>query len=423
MDLESKLDLFRSEIIDLINKWSFDCTKKYLKRVSKITMKKFLATMINLDINSGINLAITKIQETFSNSAFTHFRAKIDNEACEDIFKSLLNLFKNHDMLPKGALIVAADGSTLTLDSCLKDMGFRSDTEGGLVVGLLTVLIDLETQIPIEVDFSENKNERDALLRLVKRLPKGSLIIMDRGYSGVDFVTQIRSLGYDIICRLPKHLSIVKGRQKKSNDQDVMVGSVKMRLISYLTPENGFEAGDNIINLVTSLDRKAFPTSEFKKLYAKRWRIEEFLKLYKNIIGLERLHSRSLNGVLQEIYLGLFKAAYLKGFEFLNRDLFPETDLIKTKINSVVSNYLITFDLTSMVKTQHHNFSFDYLRFQLKRCLLKFKKNRHYQRVTKRGRTKNTYRKTKLRVKKSEILKNALELAEDIKELRLLEDK
>jgi hypothetical protein len=78
---------------------------------------------------------------------------------------------------------------------------------------------------------------------------------------------------------------------------DVVLNKVpaKIRLVKYYIGKKLYVLGTSF------LSAKEFPIYKLKKLYKKRWRIEEFYKTKKSEFKIEQFHSKSTIGVKQEL--------------------------------------------------------------------------------------------------------------------------
>ena len=82
-----------------------------------------------------------------------------------------------------------------------------------------------------------------------------------------------------------------------------------LRVIRY-----GIEGKEYV--LVTSLlDPNSFTRESLMELYHQRWGIEEFFKTLKQDFQFEFFHSKTKNGIMQELYTSLFLCSISRWFE------------------------------------------------------------------------------------------------------------
>ena len=63
--------------------------------------------------------------------------------------------------------------------------------------------------------------------------------------------------------------------------------------------------GKPIVFVTNLLERKIYSRNDILSLYQKRWSVETLYGRVKNLLSLEKFHSRSYNGVMQEIFANL----------------------------------------------------------------------------------------------------------------------
>jgi hypothetical protein len=76
--------------------------------------------------------------------------------------------------------------------------------------------------------------------------------------------------------------------------------TILLRELRYCTPQRGHRT--RVITLVTTLlDPNSYPAGELADLYLSRWRVEVNLRHLKTTMGMEVVHSKSVEGVLKEL--------------------------------------------------------------------------------------------------------------------------
>ena len=76
-----------------------------------------------------------------------------------------------------------------------------------------------------------------------------------------------------------------------------MLPTLKLRAIRMVNPD-----GEVSILVTNLLDPKAFPRQDILELYLKRGEIEGYYRDEKGTLEVETFHSRTVNGILQELY-------------------------------------------------------------------------------------------------------------------------
>jgi len=154
-------------------------------------------------------------------------------------------------------------------------------------------------------------------------LPKGSIVVYDRGYSefawfvtldaeGIFFVTRRRANSlYEIIETLPTSAGngIVSDQIVRfTGSKAVKSGVPELRLVTFDCPETGkrYEFLTNIRHLAAST---------IAAIYKSRWQIELFFKFLKQNLKIKGFYGTTRNAVLTQIWIALCVAlmvAYLK---------------------------------------------------------------------------------------------------------------
>jgi hypothetical protein len=219
----------------------------------------------------------------------------------------------------RGRRVFAVDGTKINLQRG-DDLEAAFGTPAGAYCPqvLVSVLLDVCAQAPVDLVVGPfASSERDQLLELLPSLPRGCVLVLDRGYPSHEILQELAHAEVDFLVRLPcSHtFAAVDGlRQEKGDDYlyhvDPPAGSpshwkrLTLRAVRLVTPD-GSESF-----FFTTLRRTEFSRARLGQLYHLRWRAEEFYKLAKGpYIGQQQFRSRSPQGVRQEIHaLVLFLA-------------------------------------------------------------------------------------------------------------------
>lgn len=133
--------------------------------------------------------------------------------------------------------------------------------------------------------------EHDAKFRdyILTMIPDNAVALMDRGFAGWDFLDELSQLNHLFIVR-------IKNNMKTDLNHD------RYRIVQFYDIDSGVE-----YRLATNL--KGLSDEEVAELYRHRWGIETLWKFLKMHLCLEKLITKSLNGVTNQIYMILI--AYL----------------------------------------------------------------------------------------------------------------
>jgi len=175
----------------------------------------------------------------------------------------------------------------------------------------LSSLYDVCSGLPISMDFkpcdTHENHSVPLLLPRLNELEKG-VLILDRGYTGAQL--------YDLIDREYKGFFLIRAHLRASKNIQVFLESKKLedeiifqsKMHSKDVPPKKYRVirmeskNGELSVLVTNLPSKTANAIEIQSLYKKRWEIEIEYRTLKKAADLEKFQSRSLNGILQELY-------------------------------------------------------------------------------------------------------------------------
>jgi hypothetical protein len=220
-----------------------------------------------------------------------------------------------------GRRVFAVDGSKFnTKRSDELRRTFGSATMAHCPQVLVSTLFNLYSLVPHDLVVAPYAtSERVELLKLLPRLRRGDVLVLDRGYPSFEVLCRLRSAGIDFVVRVPRSKMFPAALEFERRKQDHArvdveaprnhVGPaeapVPVRILRSRVP------GAGPVILVTSLSATEFPVGALVALYRRRWEIEEYYKVVKSdYLGAHQFHALSASGVTQEIYAAaLFIAA------------------------------------------------------------------------------------------------------------------
>lgn len=145
-------------------------------------------------------------------------------------------IFENNEMLSYfGDNLYAVDGSRLRLNKSLEIAGYSKNTGGFYSEGLITGIYNCNNNIPEILYMSNDKNERKGLLANIKDIPKGGILVADRGYFSNEILKTTKDNGLNGIFRIKINQSAIleKAYKKKFKDQYLSINNYNVRLIKY----------------------------------------------------------------------------------------------------------------------------------------------------------------------------------------------
>ncbi len=157
--------------------------------------------------------------------------------------------------------------------------------------------------MPCDFSLCADSNERQLALGHLHFCRAGDVIVYDRGYYSRQLLARHEELGIKTVFRLKRKA----GRQfdqficSAAQDQIIVLAADKkdphprtVRLVK--CPDSDW------ILLTTLAEARRCTPRKLADLYHQRWPIEELCKQSKQELKVESFHSKSLNGVRQELY-------------------------------------------------------------------------------------------------------------------------
>lgn len=255
-----------------------------------------------------------------SGSSFSEARVKVPASFFNEIRAELLetwNGLSDQSHAWKGLNVYAIDGSKVNVPRKLMDEGFRVAKNAYYPQGLLSTLFCVTDRTIHGLDFSQNKSERQAATRLCDNLGSDDLVILDKGYFSFGLLCEVADRSIDAIFAIQEGATVSEisafreseltetiieinptrdsYKRAKCNHPDANLIPRKLRLIKY-------EYAGKVEILATTLMNPEIIAFEIIELYHFRWRIEELYKAFKITLEVENFHSKTANGVEQELH-------------------------------------------------------------------------------------------------------------------------
>jgi hypothetical protein len=346
----SGVDKLYRELIDLIPlspEKEFLISDKVFIRDRKITYASIITMILSLTAqqkNAGVatnleqfisfarNSQIWPTQNSIHESSFSKAREKLTWNAFENLHEKFTRLaYTLWDNDPSytwfGMDVFAVDGSKYSLPAT-KDLrnefdplsGTQNPGKGHFPQCLVNTVYDVFRRIPIaRIINPVDTSERKQLLCLMKKIPRKSITILDRGYPSYEVLLEfiLNHCGYFLIrCpasnSFPAVTEFVQSQEddavitinpskdyleKVKGDLSVFRQPITVRAIRIVTID-----GSTSVLLTNMLDTTHFCTKEIKKLYLKRETIENYYRDEKTFLQIEKFHSKSVNGIKQELF-------------------------------------------------------------------------------------------------------------------------
>lgn len=286
-----------------------------------------------------------KKQISLNTSGFCKARKRFPIKALFQIFETLIkrsSTYIREDHLWFGRHVKVVDGTTCSMpdteenqkiypqpDSQKKGCGFP-------IVRIVAVFSLVKGTLLSYKCGAYRESERYLFRTLLKRFPKGDVLLADRGFTGyIDFASLLLK-GVDFVvraCEKSRKYALLKKRFNR-NDRIVQWSkpvakpgwmdrkqweqipqSIDLRVIAYFIERPGFRT-KKVTVLTSLLNPKEIPTSAFEDLYLKRWMVELYFKDIKTNMGMDILSCKSPKMIEKEILM------YLIGYNLIRLTIY-----------------------------------------------------------------------------------------------------
>ena len=260
-----------------------------------------------------------------SSSSLSVARRKVSTETFRQVLHQLVDHLGNilpgdfgHHRLRRffavdaTSLVCPRTRSTLAALDCPKHHSWlRTHYPRALVV----VAFDVVRRLPLEwVLLKKGTGERASAEPLLKRLRRGDVMIMDRGYPARWLLALFVDHGVDVVMRMTAAKTgawpeverfLASGAKTAVIDCALdKKRTVPVRLVRRPAPRGRplkHQKRETMVILTTLLPKHGFEATDIIDLYGKRWGIETLFREMKEAFGIERFHARTVDGIQQEI--------------------------------------------------------------------------------------------------------------------------
>ncbi len=267
--------------------------------------------------------------EAVHRSAVTKARSKLPWQIFETILADAVQLA--YSLWPdtpeytwQDMTAVAFDGSKYNLPATSElraefdpDSGLDFPGKGHYPQCLVSTAFDVFRRLPLARVISpiHQGNEREDVKTLLPQLPQIPLVLLfDRGYPSYDLIRYLHALPeqHAFVFRCPAQSTfkaVTQFVQSGKADAQIWldcasqirearsVNSIPLRLVRLESPD-----GTLSVLITNLLNQAQYPAKSLVELYFRRWRIEEQYRDEKTHHEIETFHSRSKNGVKQEMF-------------------------------------------------------------------------------------------------------------------------
>ena len=268
----------------------------------------------------------------FSASAISKARKKLSWKVFEQLLDKAADLAD--ELWPShlcdtwyGLRVLAVDGSKHRLPAS-DELRTVFDLESGLQYAgrghypecVVSVLFDVLRRYPIAQTIEPlASSERKALLGFLPRIPQRSITIMDKGYHGYEVIwsfMQVRNRHF--LLRAPRFngFGVVQHFLKSGKSEQILTIHPPVKMLRALPEEDAAQRGPiqvrairmespdgEVTALLTDLlDMNKYKPDDLQNLYRSRWEVETYYRNEKITLNMEQFHSRTANGIRQELF-------------------------------------------------------------------------------------------------------------------------
>lgn len=326
---------------------------KCRQSASAFTRKRLLpfttvvALIINL-IKKSLQLEISSFlgflkYPDASKQAFSQARRNLSPEVFKLLNERLITEFYSDNQVKtlKDFRVLAVDGSTLCLPDTqeIQNAYGTAATNRGQTIPMAkaSILFDVFNNLTLHSIISPFRtSERHMAMQHIQSLETlntetknnqtRDLILFDRGYPSLFLMFFLQNKKTDFLIRSYKHFlteiepvlcsgakdtiltifAFKKGRVKNSDFEAYLPhlekdATIQLRVLVYDLPD-----GKKEIILTSLVNQNLFTYDDIFKLYAKRWRVEEAYKFYKNLVELENFSGEAKITIEQDFFATIF---------------------------------------------------------------------------------------------------------------------
>lgn len=314
-------------------KESFRRSNKDFTRDRKMPFPKVVLFMMSLSRRS-LQIDLTSFVRSFidgvhnvTGSAFNQNRKKVDPLVFKELRRVLnAEFYTDNDervLLWEGMRLLATDGSTVELPRTheLEEIYGGSSNQHGVTgaKARCSVLYDVLNNLVIDGLLTPfGTGERTLAKAHLPYCGKDDLMIYDRGYPSYSLMLEVRGRDAHFLIRCTHKFNqqVIAFSASKSLSQIVEMGPGKnaprgqgggkkgrvlVRMVKVMLDDGEVE-----ILLTSLLDEQRYPLALFKDLYHKRWGVERFYNVMKNIIRVEQFTGHTDTVIQQDFHCALF---------------------------------------------------------------------------------------------------------------------
>lgn len=293
--------------------------------------------------NFGISISKQAYDERFDDTAVAFVKSIFETQ-----FLKQVEVLVHPEFLNKFTKVRIKDGTRFELAERLKEyfkgFGGKNTTGAGVCIQLE---FDIKTGKTLEIELTDaNKPDNKEVAIKAEKIEKGELVIRDLGYFVLDGIEKIINNKAYIISRLNtktnvyelngEEVSFKKVYQWMSKkrithfEKQVLIGQehkIPLRLVLDIVPEEEYQKRLRKVDIynrkkgyqttqeyktrarfnlfITNVEAEDVPSEEVYTLYKLRWQIELTFKIWKSIIGIDKIQPMKYHRFVCTLYAKL----------------------------------------------------------------------------------------------------------------------
>jgi hypothetical protein len=323
---------------------------KHFTRTRKLPVPKVITGILSFVANgthTGVDIHAGKFfrdarrsglwpdADAIHRSALTKARQKVPWDVFQDTLNDAVRVA--YDVWPDkpsytwhGMSVFAIDGSKYTLPATEAirqefdpNSGLDTPGKGHYPQCLVSTLYDVFRRLPIaRTSVRVNSSEREEVVHLRPFVPENSIWLFDRGSPSYDlFRLVVKKFTHYFVFRCPASSTFpaVEAFVKSSNQEAIIwitpannafkkatprqrkqLKAIKLRVILLESPD-----GTVSVLITNLLNQVSFPRNNIIVLYFRRWELEESYRDEKVTLDIARFHTRTVNGIRQELFAAM----------------------------------------------------------------------------------------------------------------------
>jgi Transposase DDE domain len=245
-------------------------------------------------------------------SALSKCRSRISFLFFKEQFNNLINAYELNRPTWRGLRIFATDGDQFSLpasEDILKAdyRGYPCKDKMETHYPRMYVVHCLDVLSGVSKDFrySSKNQELQLALEIATTLESNSVTLYDRLFFCKDLVLAHEDSKSYFFARCKAGETVLgEIREFELSSFRKKMFKISGHNVTLIKIKNPSNAEDSIF--ATNLPKKYLAKSRIKELYTLRWGVETVNRDFTHTLNIEKWHSKTINGVLQEIYVGLW---------------------------------------------------------------------------------------------------------------------